>query len=280
MNSDSENITVTIRDDFDIKKISKSGQCFRMSEQADGWYRAIAGDKVLLIKPTDIPQEYEVRTSQEDWKGFWKEYFDLDRSYSDIRRDCSGKIMFIDSAVQFGKGLRVLNQDPWEMLITFIISQRKSMPAIATAVENICQMFGTDLGDGIHAFPTPVQLASATETQLREASLGYRAPYVLDAARKVASGCVDLASLADLDDDELQEALMSFVGVGPKVANCISLFGYGRSSSVPIDVWIARAIDEECQGDNPFDQFGEDAGIVQQYVFFYMTQSKGNKAGV
>lgn len=274
MNTASENITVTIQDDFDIKKISESGQCFRMTEQEDGWYRVIARDDVLLIRKCDDPNRYEVSCSPQDWDGHWHDYFDLDRSYSEIREACEGKSDFVDASIAFGKGLRVLNQDPWEMLITFIISQRKSMPAIATAVENISRMFGTHLSDGMHAFPTPEQLASASESQLREASLGYRAPYVLDAARRVASGYVDLEALAKLDDDELQEALMSFVGVGPKVANCVSLFGYGRSSSVPIDVWIARAIDEECNGTNPFDQFGEDAGIIQQYVFFYMTRSK------
>lgn len=281
---------IEIKDDLDLEKIEISGQCFRMRHDDNGVFRIIAGDKVLFLKSLD-GDSYEVSCTQDEWDGFWRRYFDLDRRYSEIRARSGGKNLFIDEAMGYGEGLRILEQDAWEMLVTFIISQRKNMPAIASAVERISERFGdeiavepgtsladfverndcAELAKGMHAFPTPVQLAQASEDDLRDCSLGYRAPYVLQAARTVASGEIDLDALRDLGDEELFERLQEFRGVGAKVANCVCLFGYGRTTQVPIDVWIARAIDEECDGDDPFSQYGQDAGIMQQYVFFYMT---------
>jgi N-glycosylase/DNA lyase len=181
--------------------------------------------------------------------------------------------------MDYGQGLRILNQDPWEMLVTFIISQRKSMPAIASAVEALCKKFGEPVaspnGGKVQSFPSAGALAMASEEDLRGCSLGYRAPYVLDAARRVVSGDLDLALAAHMEDIELFEYLQTVHGVGKKVANCVCLFGFGRTSLVPVDVWIARAIDEHCDGRDPFAQYGADAGIMQQYVFYYMTQTRG-----
>ncbi len=283
-------LRIEIKDDFDPEKIRISGQCFRVKRLDGDVYRFIACDKVLLIKELREGL-FEVSCTEDEWENFWTSYFDLSRVYSSIRRRCEGKNAFVDSAMNYGRGLRILSQDPWEMLVTFIISQRKNMPAIASAVEKISETFGKTIEvttdsplfafaeksglvkeiGALHAFPTPESLACASEADLRECSLGYRAPYVLETAMQVASGELDLCALASLSDVELFEHLQTARGVGAKVANCVCLFGYGRTSQVPIDVWIARAIDEECQGTNPFTQYGEDAGVMQQYVFFYMT---------
>jgi N-glycosylase/DNA lyase len=178
-----------------------------------------------------------------------------------------------------GKGLRILRQDPWEMLLTFIISQRKSIPAIASAVEALAARWGEPLPaerEELFAFPTPEAMAGATEAELRACSLGYRAPYVLDAVRKVTGGEVDLAALGKMEDEALFRALQAIRGVGRKVAECVCLFGYGRLSRVPVDVWIERAIREECGGCEPFSAYGDDAGIMQQYVFYAMRKSRGS----
>ena len=267
---------VHIDDDFDLEKIRTSGQCFRIIRENDGAYRAVAGDKVVYIKDLG-GGDYEVSCSPEEWDSFWHGYFDLDRSYSDIREQCEGANGFIDESMGYGTGLRILKQDPWEMLITFIVSQRKNMPAIAKAVEQLAQRFGTPIETErgiVYAFPTPEQLAAASEEDLRDCSLGYRAPYIANTSRQVASGELDLKALGELDDAALFEGLQEARGVGAKVANCVCLFGYGRTSQVPIDVWIARAIDEECGGRDPFEQFGDNAGIMQQYVFYYMTDRR------
>lgn len=277
---------VHIEDDFDMEKIRTSGQCFRIARLDDGAYRAIAGDKVLYMRKAGSAcadeaveggTQWEVSCTPEEWGSFWSAYFDLGRDYSAVRKACEGRNAFVDEAMAYGRGLRILAQDPWEMLITFIVSQRKNMPAIASAVEQLAQRFGspveTERGT-VYAFPTPEQLAAASEDDLRACSLGYRAPYIAETTRQVLSGELDLRSLAEADDAALFEGLQKACGVGAKVANCVCLFGYGRTSQVPVDVWIARAIDEECGGVDPFAQFGEDAGIMQQYVFYYMTDRR------
>lgn len=272
---------ITIEDDLDLKKIELSGQCFRVREFDGGIFRFITGDHVLYIRKLpdntgeDTASRYEISCSTDEWQQVWEPYFDLGRSYCAIRERAEGKNAFVDTAMRFGRGIRVLDQDAWEMLVTFIISQRKNIPAISKSVNLIAERYGTPIEtefETIHAFPTPQQLAGATEEDLRGCSLGYRAPYVADAVRAVRSGDLDLSALEDLGDEELFEALQTVHGVGKKVSNCVCLFAYGRMSLVPVDVWIARAIDEECEGKDPFVAFGADAGIIQQYVFYYMTQ--------
>lgn len=277
--------TVLIDDDFDLAKISWSGQCFRARTIDDaGAYRFIAGNELVDLRQVRSTGEYgageyKVSCSAAEWEGFWHHYFDLDRNYRAIRESAYGRNEFIDRCIDCGAGLRVLNQQPWEMLVTFIISQRKSMPAIASAVEALCTRFGETIGEDesgapIFAFPTPEALATAAEGDLKACSLGYRVPYVRSAAEMVASGEMQLEALAALSDEELFEELQRVHGVGKKVANCVCLFGYGRCSMVPVDVWIERAINEDCEGVDPFAQFGENAGIIQQYVFYYMTHRK------
>lgn len=288
---------VDIHDDFSLKKIAKSGQCFRVTEQGGGWWRFIATDKAMFMRKLDDAEspdgaefgapfgagEYETTADADTWAQFWKPYFDMDRNYAAIRAECFGKSGFVDEAMRFGAGLRVLNQDAWEMLVTFIISQRKSIPAISSAVAALSEMFGEPIHIdcpegckrvGLYSFPTPESLASASDEQLKKCSLGYRVGYVRDAARMVVSGELDLDELAGMQDDDLFCELQRVHGVGKKVANCVCLFGYGRSQMVPVDVWIQRAIDEDCNGCDPFAQYGADAGIMQQYVFYYMTQRK------
>ena len=158
-------------------------------------------------------------------------------------------------------------------LVSFIISQRKSIPAIRRAVELLSERFGERLGSDsegpVYAFPTAEALCCAGEQALQECGLGYRTRYVLHAAQQAAEGTLDLKKLASLPDEALFVRLMELDGVGKKVANCVCLFGYGRVGRVPVDVWIERLIRDEFAGQDPFPQFGLEAGIVQQYLFFY-----------
>ena len=255
----------------------ESGQCFRGRRFPDSTYRFITGGSAVYLRSLGEGR-YEASCEAEEWASLWAPYFDLARDYAALRRRAGGKHPFVDAAMEAGAGLRILRQDPWEMLVTFIISQRKSIPAIASAVETLARRWGSPLEterETLFAFPTPEAMAAVTEEELRACALGYRAPYVLDAVRQVRGGALDLAALGQLEDEALFRALQSVRGVGKKVSECVCLFGYGRLRRVPVDVWIDRAIREKCGGCEPFSLYGADAGVMQQYVFYAMRREKG-----
>lgn len=263
---------IIIEDDFDLGKISSSGQCFRSREFPDGRFRFIAGERVLYISSLKESRHYHVSCSADEWENFWMDYFDLSRDYKSIRDSIKTQNEFDREAVRYGSGIRILRQEPWEMLVSFIISQRKSIPAIKTVIEKLAKTAGKPIQtdcEVIYTFPSPKQLLSLSEEELAACGLGYRSGYVRDAAERVASGETDLADIAVYDDKGLFDELVKVRGVGKKVANCICLFGYGRLSMVPEDVWILRAIDEDFNGCNPFPAYGKEAGLVQQYIFYY-----------
>ncbi len=272
---------IEIPDDFDPKKIAQSGQCFRMRQFGKDTWRFVTKDHVLYLKNIEKNQ-FDASCSRAEWEETWQPYFDLDRCYRKIRSSETGKHPFADEAISFGRGIRILRQDPWEMLVTFIISQRKNIPAISKAVEDLSAAYGNPVivteRETLHPFPAPAQMEHASEEDLRDLGLGYRAPYVLDAVRRVCSGALDLFSISNLEDDKLLESLQTVRGVGVKVANCVSLFAYGRCACAPVDVWIERAIREECDEKSPFPLYGENAGIIQQYIFFYMRNRDEERA--
>ncbi|MCR4892413.1 MAG: DNA-3-methyladenine glycosylase 2 family protein [Lachnospiraceae bacterium] len=262
---------ICIEDDLDLMKIADSGQCFRVKRFEDGFFRFASKDRFIYIR-NEGAGEFSVSAGEGEWEGFWRNYFDLDRCYSDICCGERNKNCFVDEAMDYGRGLRVLRQDPWEMLLTFIISQRKSIPAISGAVEMISDKYGRHIQterEEFCLFPAAAEMADATKEDLSACALGYRVPYVLDAISRLNSGELDLEAISGLPDEELLAALQEVHGVGKKVANCIALFAYGRTGCVPVDVWISRVIEEECGGDSPFHLFGDKAGIIQQYLFYY-----------
>ncbi len=262
-----------IDDDFDLKKIADSGQCFRFNECGDG-FSLVAQDKYLFIKKTG-EHDYEADCDQAEFDGFWRNYFDLDTDYSKIR----GLIDRADDeylfcASEFGKGIRILRQDPWEMLISFIISQRKNIPAIKASIEKLSELAGEKIGKDpegkdIYSFPTPAQLSKLSVSELSGCSLGYRDKYVYRAAQDVVSGVVKLKDWESLDDEGLMQALLGLYGVGVKVANCEILFGYHRLDAFPKDVWINRVLEQHYAGGFPFERYVPYNGVMQQYLFFY-----------
>ena len=261
---------VAIQDDFDLDKIIESGQCFRPQKLSDGRYRFLSGSALLYLTPLGDGQ-YDAAWYGSD-REYWADYFDLGRNYAALRCSLAGQSSYLDKSLDFGQGIRILHQDPWEMLITFLISQRKSIPAIRTAVEHLARCCGEPLsaeGDKVFLFPTPQQLCGLSEAQLMGCGLGYRTRYIQNAAAQASSGALDLGALAALPDDVLFSRLLELDGVGKKVANCVCLFGYGRTAMAPIDVWIQRLIDEEFGGHDPFPSYDQQAGIVQQYLFYY-----------
>ena len=268
---------VKIHDDFDLKKIADSGQCFRAKEIEPGLFRFITLNKAVYIRQVG-EFDFDISCTDSDWERYWIKYFDLDTSYWAIRRDIfqySEMTPFADylkTATEFGKGIRILRQNPFETLISFIISQRKTIPAIKKSVELICEGFGEIMHtpyEDLRLFPTPEKLSAATTLGLSSCALGYRGAYVRDAIEKVRTNVVDLEDMIYSGNDDLISELREIKGVGVKIANCVALYAYHRLNLTPVDVWIKRAIDEDFRGRNIFLEFGTYAGVLQQYVFYY-----------
>ena len=263
---------VIIGDDFSLKKIMESGQCFRVAEMDDGWYRFITLRHVLYIRQTG-ECEYEVKCTWEEWENIWTPYFDLNRNYASLRASIPEKDSFLSKAAEEGQGIRILRQNPWETLITFIISQRKSIPAIKSAVENLAERGGDVLRtpfETVYAFPDAVRMASFDEKLLTECRLGYRVPYVLSAI----GNPIDPEEAAALNDEELIRRLETVKGVGIKVAGCVALFAYGRMGVAPVDTWIGKIIKSQYGGCCPFRDYRGAAGLYQQYMFYYAQHHK------
>ncbi len=239
-----------------------------MEPESADTYRVIAHGRVLRITagPGD---SFAFDTDEEEFKNLWEDYFDLKTDYSEYIRAIPASDEFLTAAAHYGEGIRILRQEPFETLITFIISQRKNIPAIKKCVEELSLRFGERIADDFHAFPTPEALFHASAEELGECHLGYRTEYVRRAAETVYQGEVNLLELCKLSDDELFDSLLSFHGVGKKVANCVMLFAYHRIAAFPIDVWIERVINEKYSGSFPVENYEGFAGVIQQYMFYY-----------
>lgn len=261
--------------DFSIDAIAESGQCFRITGTGDGSYRIIALGRKLTVTSLE-DGAYRFSCKKEEFDNIWRDYFDLDTDYDEYKAIALPDDEYLKKAIAFGSGIRILNQEPWEMLISFIVSQRKSVPAIRTSVERLSALCGECIEDGEYAFPSPEAIASVSDEELRSCGLGYRVEYITNAARLAAAGLLDLEELKCLDTDELIAKLMELKGVGIKVASCIALFGYHRLDTVPVDVWMKRVIDTAYNGELPAE-YRPYAGVLQQYMFNY---ARINKVGV
>lgn len=259
---------------FQLPLTANSGQCFRFNEQEDGSFVLISSGKVLRIN--DLGGDlYEFSCDENEYQSIWHHYFDMDRDYKEVHSLAFTGDTYLQQAAEFSKGVRILRQDPFETLMAFIISQRKTIPSIKSCVEKLSERFGEPLADGTYAFPTPAALASADEQALKECGLGYRLPYIKKSAQMVASGEVDLHAIAELDDAGLEQQLLRFPGVGKKVAACVMLFSYTRMNVFPVDTWIQKVLDSQYQNGFPYDQFDGVTGILQQYLFCYARHLAG-----
>lgn len=267
---------VKIHDDFNLKKIAESGQCFRAKEIQKGLFRFITGKHAVYIRQLGS-DTFEVSCHTHEWSSIWEKYFDLNENYQAIRAEIhkfSLDYSFgeqLRAAADFGRGIRILKQEPFETLVSFIISQRKSIPAIKKSVEIICDSFGSIVHtpyEELRTFPTPEKLSAATMIGLSNCSLGYRGAYIRDAIEKVRTHIVDLEDLPNSKDADMIKELKEVKGVGDKIAHCVALYAYHRLNLSPVDVWIKRAIDEDFGGQNIFANF-KYGGVLQQYVFFY-----------
>lgn len=262
-------VELKTQDDFELKKIFDCGQCFRWNENDDGSYTGVAMGKAARIRKDG--ERIFITGDEKDAEGIWYDYFDMARDYRTMRESvCIDDYM--RKASDFGAGIRILNQDRWETLCSFIISQCNNIPRIKKIVETMCSLFGeeTELqGKAYYTFPDAQKVASLSVDDLAPLRSGYRAPYIISAARAVAEGKLDLDKLSGEDMLTAKKALIAMPGIGEKVANCVILFSLRITDAFPIDVWMKKAIAEHYPDGIDPKIFGSNAGLAQQYMFYY-----------
>lgn len=260
-------------DDFDLEKIFECGQCFRWNKDENGDYIGVAMGKAAKIRQEN--DSIFISGTTDDFKNIWFDYFDLGKNYSELRNSlCVDDYM--TSATEYGAGIRILNQDRWEALCSFIISQCNNIPRIKKIVETLCSHFGdeTELDRSIYyTFPSAERIAKLSETDLAPLRCGYRAPYIIGAAQAVDSGILDLEALSNVTLEEARKELKTLNGVGDKVANCAILFSLRIEDAFPIDIWMKKAIQEHYGGKLDTGIFGGHSGLAQQYMFYYQRNS-------
>ncbi len=267
--NDKDQVILTGLTDFDLKQTLECGQCFRWKPLPDlsNAYTGVVKKHwcTIIQNKTELIFQH---TTPEEFDSVWCHYFDLNRDYAAIK-SILGADPVLKQAISFAPGIRVLNQQPWEALCSFIISQNNNIKRIQGIIERLCEQYGEPLENGYFAFPTPQQLAVLEIDDLVELRCGFRAKYILDAARKVTSGEVNLEKAKLLTVQESQQMLTQIYGVGPKVAQCAMLYGLEKTECLPIDVWIKRALEHLFP--NGLPEFVLPwAGIAQQYLFHYV----------
>lgn len=286
---------VVVKDvlNFELPHIFECGQCFRWNKQENGRYIGVAFGRVIEVEKRNN-DVLIYNTTEEEFKNIWMEYFDLSRNYGDIKNILS-RDELLKKAVEFGHGIRLLKQEPFELIISFIISANNRIPMIKRAIEKISKSFGEPLyyKDKVYyAFPTVEKLHAATEQELESLGTGFRAKYIRDTVEKIYNSSnslsetynenFDINLIIRKNDDDCHSELQNFMGIGPKVADCIMLFSMGKYSAFPVDVWVKRAMqhfyvapDVSLKKIRDFgrEKFGELSGFAQQYLFYYAREN-------
>lgn len=242
---------------MNIETIANSGQCFRLNQIDPIHYELVAHGEVLKI--------YAPKPDRWSWVSYndWSKYFRLNEDFNIKNPD-----PFLTEAIKHSPGLVILRQDPWEVLISFIISQRKSIPAIKNSIERLCKAYGTPIDETHYAFPTAEQLIFMNLDR-DDCGLGYRKDYILRLARDVVSENFSMKELVAADYDTAKQMLLSIKGVGEKIANCVLLFGLSFDNAFPIDVHMQRVLVEHYPDGFPYEKYDGQLGLVQQYLFEY-----------
>ena len=264
--------------DFSLPDILDCGQCFRFWEVCGPdapagcqTYEGVALGRYLRLQRDPEGNVLLFDTTPEDFERLWRRYFDLDTDYCAIKTALSQDPVLKEAAA-WAPGIRILRQEGWEALCCFIISQNNNIARIKGIVDRFCQSFGSSIGtfggQERFAFPTPQQLSGVTAEELAPLRAGFRAKYLADAVAKVNAGEVQLEELPTLPIEEARQQLQRIHGVGPKVAECALLYGFGRMECFPLDVWMKRVMAQLLPQGLP-DCAREHAGIAQQYLFHY-----------
>ncbi|EJO5347673.1 DNA-3-methyladenine glycosylase 2 family protein [Clostridium botulinum] len=279
---------------FELSHIFECGQCFRWYKEDKGSYIGVAHGKVIEVEKINNDVILHNAT-EEDFKNIWGEYFDLYREYSEIKYILS-KDELLGKSVKFGSGIRILKQDPFEIIVSFIISANNRIPMIKRAIKNISEKWGKSIQykDNIYySFPTVEELRDATEDELKACGVGFRAKYIKDTVNKIYQNSVekyeqydkeyDMLWIKKQEDDICHKMLQNYSGIGAKVADCVMLFSMQKYSAFPVDVWVKRAMqyfylapDVSLKKIRDFgrEKFGHLSGFAQQYLFYYARENK------
>lgn len=260
MNYKKENNDIILfQKDFDLEETLDCGQAFRWVKTDENTFSGFFLDHFLEIQQKDEDVFVLKNTSESDLINIWKDYFDLDTDYSVLKKRFSENRILAD-ACRFAPGIRLLRQDSWETLCSFIISQNNNIPRIKGIIDRLCSKY--------NGFPNAGTLAKETAESLDFLRSGFRAPYIIDAAQKTASGEIDFQKLKLMSYQDAKKELMKIKGVGPKVADCVLLFGMHRTEAFPVDVWIKRVTAVYFPDGMPACTKGFE-GTAQQYLFHY-----------
>ena len=276
-------------ENFDAKAIFTCGQAFRWYEESDGSFTTVHLGRVLNVL-NEKDRVIFKGTNLKEFDEIWMDYFDLNTDYKEIRKVLSNNEI-LPKAMEYGEGIRILNQNHFEMLISFIISANNMIPRIKKSIEVISMRYGKficeDENRKYYSFPTVEELSRATVEDLREfAKVGFRDKRIFDTVNMILNEKIDLDNFENLETDILREELLKFSGVGNKVADCIMLFSYKRGEVFPVDVWIKRVMEELfIKKETPVKKiskeadriFGKYAGYAQQYLFYYGREEKIGK---
>ncbi len=280
-----------IEKDFNLRQTLECGQCFNFEQisASEGdeisschyEYSVIAYGRRLVISQDKEVLSFENAT-EEEVNNIWRHYFDLDRDYQKIKNSIVEADPGLKPIIEQYYGIRILNQEFVETLMSFIISQNKNIPGIKKIVQTISRNYGSCIGEdekcAYYAFPDLKQLEKISEQDFRDMKTGFRAAYLRDAIEKIADGSICEEELRRLQFSEAKEKLVAIKGVGDKVANCVLLFGLGFRNAFPVDVWIKRIMEELYFHKNTdkkvieqyaSEKFGEYGGYAQQYLFMY-----------
>lgn len=268
--------------DFNIEQTLECGQCFHFEKISELEYGIVSMNRFIHIRQEN-DTIYCMQTTLKDVREYWINYFDMERDYGEIKTHLISNDSRLKTAIEDKYGVRILNQEFEETLISFIISQNKQIPHIKQIVRNISEKYGIFLGNigekKFYSFPDINTLGNISEAEYREMKTGFRARYLKDASEKLSSNIITKNEFQDLSEEDARKLLMSIKGVGEKVANCVMLFGLGYRSSFPVDVWIKRIMEEmyfngndtkkEIISEYATKNFGIYGGYAQQYLFYY-----------
>ena len=271
---------------FNLEHIFECGQCFRWNKNIDGSYSGIVGHNVINISMNG--RDVSVKSyGKDNLESLFYDYFDINRDYDEIKSKLKKIDEHMSTSISYGEGIRLLNQDLWETIISFIISANNNIPRIKGIIERICKRYGDKIewnGAEYYTFPTPQQLSKASAQDLRNLGLGFRDIRVYETTQIVVNGDIDFKKLhSEKDTQVVRDELLKLPGVGPKVADCILLFSTLKRLDVfPIDVWVRRVMNElyiHKEDENKVDKklvlsladekFGDLQGIAQQYLFYW-----------
>jgi len=272
--------------DINLTDTITCGQCFRFYEENDGSFTMVIKDRVINIRNDEHNNLFVESNNEDNLENVIKDYFDLERNYDEINQILLKKDKTMKECIENSKGLKILKQEPFEMLISYIISQNNKVSRISNSVNYICEKYGKKVifrNKDYYLFPTIDEMKEINLEVLKESKVGFRDKYILSVIENIKNGNLNVESITNMNTNDALEYLKRMKGIGPKVASCILLFGYSRFDVFPIDTWVKKAmailysdIGQSQKNISEFakEKYGKYCGIALQYMYHSMRNIK------